>query len=139
MKISYCVFALFMCLYNASYAEEPNEDQAVIFKWKDEQGKVHFGSSVPPQYKDSAEALENKPMNILAPEPEVQRQNSRAVQKLRIEDSKRREKAAKSNGSANSPAYEPTLTKEYCRDNFVTVKRKTECFRRVAEQSNAPE
>ncbi len=123
---------LVLCLLLGS-----TEVLAEVYKWVDSNGKVHYGSSIPPKYVESAEAVETDLVNTVAPEPEIRAQNKREVQKLRVQDSQEqrlkaeRESAKKSKSGLSNQENKPT--REQCRDQFVTVKQKTECFKRVEE------
>lgn len=127
MKIqTFIVSLLFVLLSNFTVAE--------TYTWTDDQGKVHFGDTVPPKYKDAAKPLKLKPLNVSKPEERVRLQNQALADRLRREDG---QKKTQTNQSAtNKPSTNDTfrITKEYCRDLNLTVKLRTECFRKAAEQ-----
>ena len=110
---------------------------AEVYTWTDSNGRVHYAESVPPEYASQAKAFTPPPINAPKPEPEVQKQNRQAFQNLRRQNEKNRTASQQpyqdgSDEFGSEP--ENTLTLEWCRDHFVTVKDRTACFRRVNAQ-----
>lgn len=129
MKLYSFVFLIFMGVTQLTWAE--------VLKWVDENGKVHYGDTIPEQYKDQAEVLEEDKVNVVSPEADVKRKNTTHVNKLRAEDAQRlREQKQQAKKAQREWQYKQkqeseksTLSREECRNKYPNkVKLRTECF-----------
>jgi hypothetical protein len=110
---------------------------AEVFKWTDDEGKVHYGQSLPPEYAEQGERVQESPINTIAPEPEIKRQNKNAVQKLKTQDAARKTRDSQMRRDSEASSSESRISLEEaraaCRDAHVLVKARTECFKQAAE------
>jgi len=55
-----CALVLALCLMQAPVWAQQNSGQSTVYKWVDENGELHYGQTLPPEYKDLAhERLSN--------------------------------------------------------------------------------
>lgn len=55
-----CALVLALCLMQAPVRAQQNSGQSTVYKWVDENGELHYGQTLPPEYKDLAhERLSN--------------------------------------------------------------------------------
>ena len=125
--------ALWLILVSFSIANASD-----VYKWTDADGRVHFGASVPAEFAEKAKKVETQTINTIAPEPAVKAENERAVRELKRQDAERNREMSRSNDhkAPDSKVAEPSnpeAARAQCRDSYVLVKERTECFRRVAE------
>ena len=114
-----------------------------VYRWEDENGKIHYGDRVPDKYLATAEKVKSD-ISVVSPETDVQNQNSAYAKKLDYERKKeekrlaRERKLQQKQAAAQAKKSSTQLTKEQCRDKYSSpsmTRERTECFRKVAEQN----
>ncbi len=113
---------------------------AEVKKWVDDQGRVHFGDTVPPEYQERAETIEHSTVNVPAPEADVAHKNQQYQDKLQ------REKQSQPGTSSSVPqesshegeasdmqGEDYVHSRSECRNLNLITKHRVACFRRADE------
>ncbi len=115
-----------------------------IVKWVDENGKVHYGDTVPDEYKDQSEVIQEDKVSVVSPEEEVRLQNkahaedikNRNAREKHQEEFNRQREVDLERKNKEASQSQRVMTREECRDRYVKrTKALTECFRRAEEEA----
>ena len=92
--------------------------QAEIYKWVDENGRTHFGETLPEKYRKSGQSLTPQPLNTIQGE---------ALRKGARSDNR----PARDAGEEPQPAYVPPPTADQrCAEQHLKYRQSQECYAR---------
>ena len=123
---------LILLLASISFSDE-------VYKWVDENGKVHYGDKIPEAYKQQTEQLDVE-INVVGQDESTRNKNDAYVYELERKEAqkkalerqaeyRRQRNVAKSKSRSRKP-----LTREQCRDRYVKRNAyRTDCFKAADE------
>jgi Sec-independent protein translocase protein TatA len=123
VMISKVALLLFGSLSLATYAAD-------VFRWVDENGKIHYGDSVPERYKQAAKKLDAERANVTS--AQRQEAEARLAREKAAAESMRRAREAKLGATQSSSAKSPDIARvdgnAGCAEQMKRYQESLDCF-----------
>ena len=97
-----------------------------VFKWVDEQGKVHYGSSVPEKYRDKSTRLESENLDVI--DARRRQAEARAAREKAAADAQSKPQNAAPPSAAPAPKPKQAGGDTSCAEKWKHYKASIDCF-----------